>query len=61
MLRRIFGSKRYEIIGDWKKSHCEKLYSLYAALNIIRMIMPGMMRRAGHVALMGEKRKHTCF
>jgi hypothetical protein len=51
--RRIFGPKRDEIIGGWRKVHNEDLHSLYFSLNIIRMIKSRRMRRAGHVADMG--------
>jgi hypothetical protein len=38
MLRRIFGSKREEVTGGWRKLHNEELYNLYSSLSIIRMI-----------------------
>jgi hypothetical protein len=44
LLRRIFGSKRQEIIGDWRKLHNDKLHNLHSSLNIIRMIK---LRRMG--------------
>jgi hypothetical protein len=37
-LRRIFGSKRDEVKGDWRKLHNEELINLYSSPNIIRMI-----------------------
>jgi hypothetical protein len=37
-LRRIFGPKREEVRGDWRKLHKEELHNLYSALNIIRVI-----------------------
>jgi hypothetical protein len=49
LLRRIFGSKRDEVIGEWRKLHKEELYDLYAFLSIIRMIKSRRMRWAGHV------------
>jgi hypothetical protein len=55
MLRRIFGPKRDEVTGDWRKLHNEELRNLYALPNIIRMIESRRMRWAGHVARMGEK------
>jgi hypothetical protein len=38
MLRRIFGPKRDEVTGDWRKLHNEELHKLYSSPNIIRMI-----------------------
>jgi hypothetical protein len=38
VLRRIFGSKRDEVTGDWRKLHNEELHNLYSSPNIIRMI-----------------------
>jgi hypothetical protein len=56
MLRRIFGPKRDEVTGDWRKLHNEELHNLYSSPNIIRMIKLRSMRWGGHVARMGEKR-----
>jgi hypothetical protein len=56
VLRRIFGPKRDEVTGDWRKLHNEQLRNLYSSPNIIRMIKSRWMRLAGHVARMGEKR-----
>jgi PAS domain-containing protein len=53
-LRRIFGLKRDEVIGGWRKLHTE-LHNLYSSPSIIRMIKSRRMRWAGHVARM-EKR-----
>jgi hypothetical protein len=50
MMRIIFGPKRDEVIGGWRKMYNEELHNLYSTPNIIRM------RWAGHVARMGEKR-----
>jgi hypothetical protein len=55
MLRRIFGSKRDEVIGGWRKLHHEQLHNLYSSSNITRMIQSRRMTRAGHVARIGEK------
>jgi hypothetical protein len=56
MLRKIFGPKRDEVTGGWRKLHNEKLYNFYSSLSIIRMIESRRIRWAGHVAQMGEKR-----
>jgi hypothetical protein len=55
-LRKIFGPKRDEVIGDWRKLHNEELHNLYCSPSIIRIIRLRRMRWAGHVATMGEKR-----
>jgi hypothetical protein len=55
VLRRIFGQKRDEVTGEWRKLQNEELCDLYSSPSIIRMIRWEKMRRAGHVARMGEK------
>jgi hypothetical protein len=56
VLRRIFGPKRDEVTGGWRKLHNEELRDLFSAPSIIRMIKSRRMRWAGHVARMGEKK-----
>jgi hypothetical protein len=56
VLRRIFGPKRDEVTGEWRKLHDEELCDLYSSLSIIRIIKSRRMRWADHVARMGEKR-----
>jgi hypothetical protein len=56
LLRRIFGPKRDEVMGDWRKLHNEELHNLYSSPNIIRMIKSRRMTWAGQVARMGETR-----
>jgi hypothetical protein len=56
VLRRIFGPKRDEVTGEWRKLYNEELHNLYSSPNIIRMIKSRRMRWTGHVARMGEKR-----
>jgi hypothetical protein len=50
VLRKIFGPKRDEVTGDWRKLHNEEFHNLYSSPNIIRMITSRRMRWAGHVA-----------
>jgi hypothetical protein len=56
VLRRIFGPKRDEVTGEWRKLHNEELNGLYSIPNIVRVIKSRRMRWAGHVARMGEWR-----
>jgi len=58
VLRRIFGPKRDEVTGEWRKLHNEELNDLYCSPNIVRVIKSRRMRWAGHVARMGEKERH---
>jgi hypothetical protein len=55
VLRRIFGPKRGEVTGEWRKLHNEELHILYSSPNIIRQIKSRRMRLAGHVARMGKE------
>jgi hypothetical protein len=57
VLRRIFGPKRDEVTGEWRKLHNEELHGLYSSPSIIRIIKSRRMRWSGHVARMREKRK----
>jgi hypothetical protein len=54
--RRIFGLKRDEVIGGWRKLHNEELHNFYSSPIIIRMIKLRRMGWAVRVAHMGEKR-----
>jgi hypothetical protein len=54
--RRIFGPRRDEVTGEWRKLHNEELRDLYSSPSIIRIIKSRRMRRAGHVARIREKR-----
>jgi hypothetical protein len=56
VLRRIFGPKRDEVTGEWRRLHNKELYALYSSRNIIRVIKSRRLRWAGHVARMGERR-----
>jgi hypothetical protein len=55
-LRRIFGPKRYEVMGEWRKMHNGELRNLYSSPDIIRQIKSRRLRWVGHVACMGEGR-----
>jgi hypothetical protein len=57
VLRRIFGPKRDEVTGEWRKLHNEELHILYSFPTIIRQIKSRRMRWAGRVARMGEESK----
>jgi hypothetical protein len=56
VLRRIFGPKKDELTGEWRRLHNKELYALYSSPNIIGMIKSRRLRWAGHVARMGERR-----
>ena len=57
VLRRIFGPRRDEVTGEWRRLHNEELNDLYSSPNIVRVIKSRRMRWAGHVARMGEERE----
>jgi len=56
VLRRIFGTRRDEVTGEWRRLHNEELNDRYCSPNIVRVIKSRRMRWAGHVARMGEER-----
>jgi hypothetical protein len=56
VVRKIFGPKRDEVTGEWRKLYKEELNDLYWLLSIFRLIKARRMRWAGHVARMGERR-----
>jgi hypothetical protein len=56
VLRSIFGPKRDEITGEWRKLHKEELNDLYSSPNIVRLIKSRRMRWPWHVAGTGERR-----
>jgi hypothetical protein len=62
VLRRIFGPKRDEVTGEWRRLHNKELYALYSS-NIIQVIKSRRLRWAGHVARIWERRGevHTRF
>jgi hypothetical protein len=53
VLRRIFGPKRDDVTGVWRKLHNEELHNLYSSPSIVRVIKSRRMRWAEHVAGMG--------
>jgi hypothetical protein len=55
VLRRIFGLKRDEVMGEWRKLHNEELCDLYSSPSIIKIIKLRRVRWAGHVARMGRR------
>jgi len=57
VLRRIFGPRRDEVTGEWRRLHNEELNDRYSSPNIVRVIKSRRMRWAGHVARMGEDRE----
>jgi hypothetical protein len=56
VIRTLFGSKRDEVTGGWRKLHNEELHNLYSSPSIIRMIKSRRMRWTRHIARMEEKR-----
>ena len=55
-LRRMFGSRRDEVIWEWRKLHNEELNDLYSSPNTVRVIKSKRMRWAGHLTRMRERR-----
>jgi len=56
VLRRIFGPRRDEVTGEWRRLHNEELNGLYSSPNIVRVIKSRRMKWTGHVSRMGEER-----
>jgi hypothetical protein len=61
VLWRIFGCKRHEVTGGWRKLHNQELPNLYSSPSIIRRITSRRMRWAGHVASMGAGEMHIRY
>jgi hypothetical protein len=57
VMRRIFGPKREEVTGEWRKLHNEELHNLYSSPDIIKQVTSRRMKWAGHVARIGEERE----
>ncbi|KAJ4447933.1 hypothetical protein ANN_09942 [Periplaneta americana] len=58
VLRKIFGAKRNEVTGEWRKLHNAELHALYSSPDISRKIKSRRLRWVGHVARMGESEMH---
>jgi hypothetical protein len=56
VLKRIFGLKKNEVTGGWRKLHNEELRDLYFSPSVIRIIKSRRVKWAGHAARLGEKR-----
>jgi hypothetical protein len=54
VLRSVFGPKRYEVTGEWRKLHNEKLSDLFSLPNIVRVVKSRRMRWVAHMARMGK-------
>ena len=61
ILKRIFGPKREQVTGEWRKLHNEELNVLYSSPNIVWVIKLRRIRWAGHAACMGEGEAWTRF
>jgi hypothetical protein len=61
VLWKIFGLKKDEVIGGWRKLHNEELHNLYGSPSIIRMIKSRRTRWGGHIARMGRRGIHIGF
>ena len=61
VFRKIFGAKRDEITGEWRKLHNAQLHALYSLPNIIRNLKSRLLRWAGHVARKEQFKMHTDF
>ena len=58
VLRKIFGTRKDKVTGEWRKLHNEELNDLCSSPNIVRVIKSRRMKWAGHVARMGERLMH---
>jgi hypothetical protein len=57
VLRRIYGPKRYKVIGDWRKLHNEELHDLYSSPSIIRIMKSRRIRWAGRIGCWWESQR----
>jgi hypothetical protein len=58
---RIYGPRKDEVTGEWRKLHNEELHHFYSSPDIIRQVKSRRMRWAGHVARMERREKCTRF
>jgi hypothetical protein len=56
MLKKTLGSKKAEVVEEWRRLHNEELHNLQISPNISRVINSRRMRLAGHVVRTGEMR-----
>jgi hypothetical protein len=61
VLRRVSGSKRDEVTGDWRKLHNKELYNLCPSPSIFRMMKSRRIKWAGNVARMGRSGMHIGY
>jgi hypothetical protein len=61
VLRKVFGPKREEVTGEWRRLHTKDLLNLCCSPGIIRANKSGRMKLAERVKLVGEKKNHTSF
>jgi hypothetical protein len=61
VLRRIFGPKKDEVTGEWRKLHNEEFTNQDTSPNIVRVIKSRRTRWAGHVPGMGRERRVQGF
>jgi hypothetical protein len=61
MPRKIFGPKRDEVTGGWRKLHNEEFNNMYSSPSMIRMIKSRRMRWVGHVARLGRRGMHIGY
>jgi hypothetical protein len=61
VLRRIFGLKRDEVTGEWRKLHNVELHDLYSSRSIIGIIRSRRMRWVGHMAQKGRRGRRIAY
>jgi hypothetical protein len=57
----VFGPKRDDVTGEWRRLRTEELYALYSSVNIIQSIKSRRIGWAGHMARMGDREVHIGF
>jgi hypothetical protein len=56
VLKRIFGPKREELEGNWRRLHNKELHNMFSSPNIIKATKSWRIRWAGYVACTGKVR-----